>query len=181
MQTLRQHSDDDDSDREDHNEKGEHSQQKSDNTSDTKPLRNPLPPLPERPTAGKRRQQSGGSKSSAATGKDDSNDAKASSQKRTSEKQEERESGQLMACIVSRPGLQCSIVHQKSRLYSARCHNRSFCTQRHPRVMYFNLWLQTYPLMVLVQASRTVGQMVSSPHVITAAKRRDGCRLFVTC
>lgn len=96
-------SDEDGLHRDEQNEKDEQSEkdeplrQRNDDTTASKPLRNPLPPLPERPTAGKRRTAS--SKPSAAVSKDDSNDGKPSSQAQVSKTAEglktDREPGQL--------------------------------------------------------------------------------------
>lgn len=76
LQAPRQyHDDDDDGDVLDGDDQ---SVKRSDDTSAAKPLKNPLPPLPERPAAGKRRTAS--SKPSAAVSKDDSSNAQTSSQ-----------------------------------------------------------------------------------------------------
>ena len=88
---------DEQNEKDEQNDKHEPPRQKNDDTTASKPLRNPLPPLPERPTAGKRRTAS--SKPSAAVSKDDSNDTKTSSQAQASKAAEglktDREPGQL--------------------------------------------------------------------------------------
>ena len=80
-----QYDDDDDDDRDEQNEMDELPRQQNDDTSASKPLRNPLPPLPERPAGGKRRTASS-SKPSAAASKDESSkdNAKTSSQTQVS-------------------------------------------------------------------------------------------------
>ena len=80
QQTPRQYDggDDDVLDGDDHIGKDELPRQQHDDTSASKPLRNPLPPLPERSAAGKRRTAS--NKPSAGASKDDSSNARTSSQ-----------------------------------------------------------------------------------------------------
>ena len=78
QQTAGQYDDDGILDGDDNLGKDELSRRQNDNTSTSKPLKNPLPPLPERSAAGKRRTAS--NKPSAAASKDDNSNAKTPSQ-----------------------------------------------------------------------------------------------------
>lgn len=63
------------------------------------------------------------------------------------------------------------MVHLKGRRYNARYHKEKLLSSEASWGDLPHSLAAKLPSMVLVQASRTVGQMVSYPHVITGVKR----------